>query len=322
MLLRAPGLALRPARVGFGAFGVLLVGLIWRLPGLWGPAFGSGPDVVDSLTRTLGWAGAWEERLTVWGWLALGASGVVLSILGGAIARSVATEVSLRRRLSWPAALRFGVLKWPGFAGLVLIPLVGVGLMWLFLVAFGWVMLTLPVVQVLGGALYGLALLVGGVMVLLLVGLGLGLPMLAPSLACEGIDAIDSLQRSLAYVARRPMVLGCKLALLGVLGWVLLWGAGAIAEGAANATWAAVSTTGAASRAMAEPTFAGPSSGSRESMRALVRGWSGAPGVLVLGLGVSFFFSAGTLLYLSMRHACDGQDPEELWSPAGEGGGA
>jgi hypothetical protein len=315
MLLRAPRFSVRPARIGLGAAGVLLVALLWQLPGLWrtfpraGSVFESIAEAAPSpLLRALSLSGA---SLSVWGWLALVASAIIFSIVGGSIARSVATEFALRQRLPWPQALRFGLLRATSFAALVLLPAAAFALAWGFIALFGWAMLTLPVLQVLGGALYFVPLLVGVAAAALMVALAFGLPMLAPSLACEGIDAIDSLQRTLAYVVSRPFTLLLQLALVGVLGVVLVGLASNVATLAVDATFATTTATKPAAVALADaptPTW------SQSSARSLVRTWSHLPGLLVAGLGVSYFFSGGTLLYLSMRHACDGQDPEELWT--------
>lgn len=318
MLFRTPRLSLRPARVGLGAAAVLLVSLLWQIPGLWLAApraegvFRAIADVAPS-TLLSAWAYA-AASLSIWGWLVLLASAIILTIAGGSIARSVATEFALRRRLSWPEALAFGLRRAGSFATLVLLPAAALGLAWGFITLYGWALLSLQLVQVLGGALYIVPLAVGVAAALLLAGLALGLPMLAPSLACEGIDAIDSLQRTLAYVAARPLTLLAKLALVGVLGAVTVGFAGGIAKLGTDATHAAAIGTTAAITGLADE--GAKSTWSKSSARALVRTWSNLPGLLAAGLAVSYFFSGGTLLYLSMRHACDGQDPEELWSDA------
>ncbi len=43
--------------------------------------------------------------------------------------------------------------------------------------------------------------------------------------------------------------------------------------------------------------------------------WSGIPSLLVAAIMFSFYFCASTLLYLTLRHDCDGQDPRDLWRP-------
>lgn len=318
MLFRAPGLALRPARIGLGAAGVLLIGLLWQLPGLTRSAPHKAPLLTlmadatdsDSLGRLADLAG----QLSVWGWIALIISGVIAFILGGAIARSVALEFALRRRPRWPLMLRFALARAAPFAALVLLPALGLISAWLFIRIYGWAMLSLPGVNVLGGVLFVLPLAAGLLATLLCAALVLGLPMLAPSLACEGIDAIDSLQRTLAYVARRPVVLLAKLLLLGVLGAAMLGLAHFVADAAVAAIVPTALSTDAARQGLGprEPN-AKPSWAQDTSWR-LVHAWGQVPHLLLGGLAVSYFFSGGTLLYLSMRHACDRQDPEELWS--------
>lgn len=319
MLFRAPGMSLRPARIGLGAAAVLLVGLIWQLPGL----ARSTPHKVDLLhlmadatdSSTLDWLSGLAGELSAWGWLALVASAVVASILGGSIARSVAVEFATRRRPGWPTVLRFGLTRAAAFAGLVLLPSLAMVAAWLFIRVYGWAMLSLPGLQVLGGVLFILPLVAGLAATLLAAGLTLGLPMLAPSLACEGIDAIDSLQRTLAYVVRRPVMLLAKLLLLGVLGSAMLGIAHFVADAAVGVIVPTALSTDAARHGLEIGDATPKPSWSKNTTWRLVHAWGQVPHLLLGGLAVSYFFSGGTLLYLSMRHACDGQDPEELWSP-------
>lgn len=317
MLLRAPALSLRPARLGLGTLATLLVGMLWQIPGL----FSAFPDHATPLSRmadaahsdALAWLAASADALTLRGWLVLLASALLLSILGGAIARATALEFARRQRLSWPGMLRFSLIHARGFAGLVLLPAAALFLTWLLIRLFGWALLSLPWIQLVGAVLFFIPMLLGLGACLLAAGLALGLPMLAPSLACEGIDAIDSLQRTLAYVVGRPVVLACKLILLGVLGLAMLWLAHLIADAALATILPAALSTRAASEGItpqASPSW------SRAASFQLVHTWALLPHALLGGLAVSYFFSAGTLLYLSMRHACDHQDPEDLWSPA------
>src|SRR5262245_17580180 len=133
-LLRAAGLALRPARLGMSLVAIVLVGLIGRIPTLWmtedtAPAAMAGRmartafkqtseavlrlDYYDTL-RGLGeiFIGTPMAVIRSQPWTTFLIAVPALAawaVLGGAISRSAATEFSLNKRLTWPSALAFAL---------------------------------------------------------------------------------------------------------------------------------------------------------------------------------------------------------------------
>ncbi|MBK9189055.1 MAG: hypothetical protein IPM33_08880 [Phycisphaerales bacterium] len=346
-LLRAAGLALHPGRLGLAAGILVLIGIIASIPGLWLEA-GTGPRVTAG--EALGGAGAqivsgvlaldhvsvaqglWKFGVDAPTKVVKGHPWSVVIILvpvllvwgvgGAAIARSAASEYSLREKTPWPASLGFGVSKAASLVGAKLTPLLIVGVVVGLLCVGGWVLLRFPMVQALGGLAYVLALGGGLVIVVVCAGYLLGGSMLVPAIACEGTDAIDAMQRVYAYAMARParllvysLVLVIELVLVAV---VLASIANAVTSASAWATTLLLPDELAQvvhAAGTGEAITDAERGWSMSAMAASIAFWSRLPGFLVGAYLISFYFSGGTLLYLMMRLVCDGQDPSELWRP-------
>ncbi len=182
-LLRAAGLALHPGRLGLAAGILVLIGIIASIPGLWLEA-GTGPRVTAG--DALGGAGAqivsgvlaldhvsvahglWKFGVDAPTQVVNGHPWSVVIILipvllvwgvgGAAIARSAASEYSLREKTPWPTALGFGVSKAASLVGAKLTPLLIVAVVVGLRCVGGWVLLRFPLVQAFGGLAYVLAL--------------------------------------------------------------------------------------------------------------------------------------------------------------------
>ncbi|MDQ7014096.1 MAG: hypothetical protein Q9O74_09400 [Planctomycetota bacterium] len=355
-LLRVPALALRPQRVGLAVFLVVLIGLIGNIGMPWraeevepflGAVLGAQLDALamfwqgvlglDGGAVASGFVGLMVDapRLALTRYpvesVLLGLPTMaVWAVLGGALCRSVACEVSLEMTLPWTKQLAFATKRWASFLGVVLLPTVVVGAIALVLAVGGVVLFNgVPALELVGGLLFGggllLALLAVGMMGLV----GLACPMLLPSVACEATDAIEALGRALAYVIARPLRLAVYLAIGGVTCAVAIAVAFALAEGAIGLAHAA---TGAwlAAQGIAELTGAYPidaqldQAGELREIGATARGsawlvgfWGSCLRLVVMGYAVSCFLTAGTMVYLFMRQVCDGQHYAELWSEDG-----
>lgn len=336
-LLRTAGLALRPTRLGFGVLTIVLVALLDRLGRLWsgldeGPiailsreAAGSLASVVRGVLRLEPGAGAragfgqirgllddlWQAPLSSLTIIAV--SMLVVGVLGLATARSAATESARLGKLGWTEALGFAVGRWVS-AWLTLLGPVLVGtLLLLFLAGAGWAGLSLPWIQVAGGLLFGLAMLIATAAVLLLALTLLGAPMLLPALACEATDGIDSVQRTIAYVACRPLQYGVYVLILclqAAITTALLIMLAVLVSETARATATAWTPDSV------DPGRIAPGAGaSLRTMGAAVGFWLDLPMVLVGGYVASFVHTGGTMLYLAMRRVCDGQDVDDVWMP-------
>jgi len=343
MLLRTGALALRPARLCTAAVLLVLVTLVLRLPDLWldeeGPAsvvatralVASGDiregtveldpsKVMDGVVNLLARTPVSVAERFPWSTAAIALPILLIwGVLGAAISRSAAREVSLRDRGPWTGDLAFGLSKWHSAALVKLGPIVALGVCWGLVACVGW-LLSFQVAQIGVGVVYPVGLMLA--LACVVVGLCMlgSMHMLIPAVACEGTDAIDALQRCVAYALAKPLRLIAYGAILiaqaVVLTIMLHW----IVEGAitvcVNSATAWVAEPGAeVFRTAAAGGDSAPAGWSPRTAAALVGFWSS---LLRLGVGaflVSFWFCGGTVQFLLMRRVCDGQDVEELWTP-------
>ena len=335
-LFRAPGLALRPSRVFVGLLMVVLLELICRLPELWHgeawrqatawPAMGLGEGPM--------WMGplAFFQSLWNWGWgaatlfpwsaaLVKLLSLVVLAFGGCMISRMAACDFSLSVVVGVAEARHFTRPRLGSVLFAVLAPVVLAGLIALGLAVGGWVLFGIPYVNVLGAVLYGLFLLAGAVIVVILLAYALGYPMLIPAVACEGADGIDAVGRVYPYVFSRPLRLMLYYAVAIALGWlavsVAFWLLGLVAQVTETATaWLLSGTAGTTFTSSPRADFGDVvRPGGGEAAAYIVNFWTGLLMLLGWAYGVSYAFCAATIVYLLMRRVCDGQDTTELWMP-------
>lgn len=248
---------------------------------------------------------------------------VVLCILLGAISRMAAVEVSHGRRATWTEGLGFSTSRWVSLAGAMLSPIALVWVVALFGAIFGFLFFNVPVLNVIGAALFGLVLVFSLLAALCAGAYLVGGSLLVPAVMCEGTDSIDAIQRVFAYATGRlPRLLlyrvlaGIGVAFVtGVIGLVLLWGIDLAAESAG--AWA--KEEGHSMIWHAVPMLAGGFPAKSEStwgVASWVVGlWFAIPIGVLYGTFLSCAASAATVVYLAMRQVCDGQDMAELWEP-------
>jgi hypothetical protein len=341
MLLRAPRLALRPARILIALFTIVVVALVNQLPRLWSP---DSPGAIGTLTERI----AWLPRALIDGWGAQGAPGVLGALanltlstplelireqpigtllalflalpvwaLGTlAVSRSAAVELSGGVPLPWPRALGFARERIMGGFGVIFTPW---ALLWVtaaLIASLGWLMLRVPWLQVLGAAFFIVLLLLAAVTVFLLVCALAGTPLFIPALATEATDSLDAMQRTGAYVTAHPVrFIGYLLLAVGI-GVLAIGVAGLIQQGV---QWFAFSLSMAWLPAEFSAAVLGQSAGesgtSIQIAARLVGFWLNLPTYLFLGYSLSYFCCAGTAMYMALRRVCDGQDTSEIWVP-------
>jgi hypothetical protein len=250
---------------------------------------------------------------------------VLVAVGGGALSRMAAVEVAQGEKLRLQEALDFALGGWARLVLSLLLPLLIAAFLVVLLLVGGW-FLMLPWVDLLGGLLYGVALLIGFGVVFLMVGYALGFSLLVPAVACENCDAADAQQRAYAYVLSRPLhLLGYGVVLIVglVLGFVL---ASLFAVALLNVTGALLDAV------TANPAVAGahgfalfdlapgrtasvPLQAHSEWSAWLVVFWQTVVVSLVAGYVFANYFGASTIIYLLMRRSCDGQEMSEIWQP-------
>lgn len=336
-LLRAGALALRPSRLGVAFF--YLIGLMVLL---------QVADWIDGSEHSV-LVAAWQEWLThlfglvhacarldgadagqavngmfisaVWnlvrdhplvGVLFVPAVLLWTTVMGGAISRMAAMDFAQGVGLSWPEGVGYALGRWASFAGSVMGPLALLYGIALAMAVGGFVLFSVPVLDVIGGLLWVFFLVGALVGTVVMIAMALGGPMLVPGVACEGTDAIDSVQHAYSYVFAKPLrllvymaVLAAQFLVLWVVVAAVVWLVGHFSQHAAG-----VFAGDAADRVIAGQTGL---SGTGAVASGLVRFWSALPALLGGAFAVSYFWCAATVLYLCMRRICDGQDISEVW---------
>lgn len=276
---------------------------------------------------------------------------IIVALGGGAISRMAACEIATGERLRIRDAVDFALVAWPRLLVTPMLPLVIVAVLGLVLAAAGAVF-TLPWIDVLGGVLYGLALLVGLVIAVLMVGYAAGFSLLIPAVAVENCDAADAQQRGYAYVISRPfhmfgylltglvgLTIGYLLVVFvalvvvtvstAMVGW---WGpANAAVQGPGEGVLLDVlrqvahggpvdgandgDAAGSVARAPMELRQVPPDTAHERWAASGVLFWQKLVIGLVASYVVAYFFAASTIIYLLIRKKCDGQDITEVWRP-------
>jgi hypothetical protein len=129
---------------------------------------------------------------------------VLWSFFGGAICRLAASHAAAERHTDPGDAVVFARERWVWFFAAPLLPALITGVIVLVLAVGGLVFFNLPGLDILGALVFGLALVLGVVAALLLIGFGTGVHLMYPALAVEGTDGFDAVSRSFNYVFSRP----------------------------------------------------------------------------------------------------------------------
>ena len=135
---------------------------------------------------------------------ALGAL-LIWSAAGGAICRIAAVQFARDEKLTMMQALGYARGKlFGGFFLAPCIPLVFIGIT-VVLLGMGGFMLRLPVLgDLICGLAFGLAIVGGFAISILLLGLAVGGNLFWPAVAVEGADAFDSFSRGMSYPLSKP----------------------------------------------------------------------------------------------------------------------
>lgn len=337
-VLSAAALGLRPARIGLALFGMVLGFALLALGSQFDKWIGSQGVALPGELATAGGCGT-----LLWHWfvhvphvcLTRSPATAIIFVVAilpmwlvviGAISRMTAVEFSKGDFLTWTEALSFSLARMRSLVGAVLGPLVVIWAIALTLAVGGWLLLHWPWVNLVGGILYGLAIVLGIAASLIAIAYLLGHCLLVPAVACEGSDAIDAVQRAYAYTLDRPVRLivysaistlglafvmtvviavvggGIGIAYLGTGAWAGEKGQQAILHGTNAALPFATFFD-----AKPEASFA------RVSW--LIRLWTMIPVYAVFACFVSCGMACTTVVYLCLRRVCDGQDTAELWVP-------
>lgn len=262
------------------------------------------PQLADAATRLL-----WN--LIVW------------SVFGGAICRIAAVQFARDQQIGIRRALVFSLTKFLGYFSAPLMPLVGVALLWVLCVIGGFIgRIPGGVGEVALGILWGLELLFGFLMAIVLIGVAAGWPLMFATISVEGTDGFDGLSRAYNYVFERPLYVLWQLVVTMAYGslmiffvWTLaqvltqlsIWGVSWGQGYAATADLLAGSPEMVVGARLTQETHS-------DSLGSIIgRGWMSALALLLVGFVYTFFWSSATIVYFVLRHSVDANDFDEVY---------
>lgn len=249
----------------------------------------------------------------------------VWAIFGGAVGRMSAVQFARDQKLGIRTALNFAGLRFFAYVSAPLLPLAGVAAL-VALCAVGGLLGRIPVAgEILVGVAWGLGLVFGFLMALVLIGVAAGWPLMFATINVEGTDGFDGLSRAYNYVYERPwhylwyaivsMAYGSLVIyfvwLVGQLvvsltGWAVAWGMGYEAT---------LALFGDAPRMISGAGFASTTVGPADEVSwgaILVGVWLRGVALLVVSFVYSYFWTATTIMYFLLRREVDANDFDEV----------
>ncbi|MBL4590978.1 MAG: hypothetical protein JKY96_03355 [Phycisphaerales bacterium] len=324
-LLRAPALALSPSRLALGIVAAFVLTILARVPTLWiedppriffSSSLNTEPSLnplraFESITDFLGnifYAGYTHP----WTTLIVGVPMIfILSLLGCIMSRTAAIEFAQGRIADRSDTTAF-VLRRATHLGTAVFGPIVLSFILIGIIALGGFLLSVPVVDLLGGVLYSLGLVLGVIVFLTLVMQLLSVPLIVPSIACEGTDGFDAIQRSYAYIAGRPLRVLGYATILFVLGTLALGVFQLVMHGSIALTdWSMeLLANDAGVRVLTSSEDLGAT---QPAAHNFIEFWRALFQLIFAGYAISYLYTASTMLYLVIRRVCDGQDLAEIW---------
>ncbi|MAJ47035.1 MAG: hypothetical protein CMJ57_06895 [Planctomycetaceae bacterium] len=248
--------------------------------------------------------------------------GFCFALFGGAIARLDALESGLKLKPTAWDGLEFAWSNVQRLLQAVLLPLAVVAILCGLLAIVG-IPFNLPVLDVVGGILYFIAIALSLVSSALLIGYGVLVPMLVGAVGVERADAGEAIQGSWGSAMARPgyyilllaVGLVCFAVSLAIVDLVVVLALNIAAE-----SWGGIISGGAMRSAgtftVLDFTFdslPSTATGTASATGALVSFWEQLLIGLLLGYIFSWVASIGTRLFLGMRLLVDRQSPSVIW---------
>ena len=142
----------------------------------------------------------------------------VISIAGGSLCRIAALQFARGEKPGLAEALRFSVKKFWSFFTAPLAPVGIIIFIGLFIFLLGLIANIPRVGELITGICMPLALIVGALIVVVLIGTVAGFNLMFPAVAYDGSDCFDVISRSFSYVYAKPWRMGFYTAVAAVYG--------------------------------------------------------------------------------------------------------
>lgn len=348
-LFRVPRLALRADRIGLAVFLILLIGffdqtlasianteenpaepIVEMLAARFAQSQSATVEMISGLAvgdaLLAGWAGTWGTITSTFEdapWRAsfvIPFAFVLYVMFAVGISRMAIDDFSRGKSMRWTDGLVWAIKGLSSALVAHLIPLFVIGLITVVLFLGGWVLLGVPFVNLVGSILSIFGVILAFIAVLLLIGFGLGAPMLSPAIASEGFDGIEAMQRIYSYVFTKP----ARFAIYSILLFVQFIVVGSIAAALASATrgfaswgmglmfdWTSNSDGLAVAQGIATDEVGFSGEWAADVVHLMLR----LPALLVGGFMLCYWISGWSVQYLLLRQATDGQDVTDIYVP-------
>ena len=197
-----------------------------------------------------------------------------------------------------------------------------VGVLLLPSLLIGW-LTSVPLINMIAAILMPIALVCAMLSAVVAAAALIGAVLLAPAVACDGCDAVESIQRAGAYILARPLHLvwsallsavALALALLAS-DFIVVWSWGAVT--ASMSVGGSVDLArGAGTMRLLEPFRDGPALvlGFSDGVAAsFIDIWRTVLGVAIGAVMLSVGFACATRTYVLLRASADGQEWSDMW---------
>lgn len=261
--------------------------------------------VVTPLARLFSPRLTWSDVAYLWTsllWVLL-----VWVLIGGALTRMAAVQFARDQSVGVIAAVRFSATKTLSCLAAVLMPFLAIGFFWIC-GRVVWLLGHIPGAgPVLLGILWGLLLLFGIGMALILLALAVGWPLMVAAISTEDGDAFDGLSRAYNFIFDRPWHLLWYALVATIYGSAVFLFVSLVASLAVYLTgWMTSLGVGDEVLSIASGRMTGSDAGALNIGGTLVAGWLRIVAMVVAGFMVSYFWTAATIIYFLLRKSDDG----------------
>ncbi len=242
---------------------------------------------------------------------------LVWSIFGAAITRIAALALTRDHKLGLRGGLSFGLLRWPSYSGGPALPLIACLMLAIPLLFLGWIA-RLDAGAFFVGLIWPLALVGGGMIALLALGLFLCWPLMWPTISTEVTDSFDALSRSYSYTLHRPLRYFGYVMFAGILGALLLVIVSLIVELILEMTLWGFSIGAGIPRLneLNATVINGEQGAIFRGAHHLFAFWNHLLVLIPFAVAASYFWTAMTQIYLLLRRDEDGAELDEVFLPA------
>ncbi|MCA9076743.1 MAG: hypothetical protein KDA93_17085 [Planctomycetaceae bacterium] len=263
--------------------------------------------VVASCQLLFGEQRSWSMLATVWSHLLWAL--IVWGLFGVAISRMAAVRFAADKSVGIRPSLRFSIEKLPAALAAPILPLLGVGFLWLLCLGGGLVGRIPAVGPVIVGVMWWLPLLLATMMTLILLGLAAGWPLMLSSIGTEDADSFDAFSRAYSYLFSRPWYALFLMTLALLYGSLLLTFVATVLQLLMPlAEWSIASGMGVEqTRELLQ--LGGDNPGMATSA---ARFWHKVASLGLVGFVVSYFWTATTIIYFLLRKSVDGMPLETV----------